>query len=380
MSNTPTDKLSHSGSSSGSSANRSLDELVERWIRPEVLDINPYHVPDPGNMVKLDAMENPYSLPESLNAPWLEKLTTAAINRYPDPAAKELKSAIRAAFNVPDGIEILLGNGSDEIIQMLAMAVAKPDRVVLAPEPSFVMYKMIALMAGMQYVGVPLQPDFSLDTDTILASIQQHKPALVFLAYPNNPTGNLFDVDVIRAILQASQGLVVVDEAYQAFADTTLLDWLGQYSNLLIMRTVSKMGMAGLRLGYLLGDKRWLQQVDKMRLPYNINVLTQLTAQLTLQHADAFIQQTQTICKDREILYQEMDKIADIKIYPTYTNFILFRVLKKSSQQVFDSLQQQGILIKNLGNPPGPLHNCLRVTIGTPDENARFLTALKSSL
>jgi len=380
MSNTPTDKLSHSGSSSGSSANRSLDELVERWIRPEVLDINPYHVPDPGNMVKLDAMENPYSLPESLNAPWLEKLTTAAINRYPDPAAKELKSAIRAAFNVPDDIEILLGNGSDEIIQMLAMAVAKPDRVVLAPEPSFVMYKMIALMAGMQYVGVPLQPDFSLDTDTILASIQQHKPALVFLAYPNNPTGNLFDVDVIRAILQASQGLVVVDEAYQAFADTTLLDWLGQYSNLLIMRTVSKMGMAGLRLGYLLGDKRWLQQVDKMRLPYNINVLTQLTAQLTLQHADAFIQQTQTICKDREILYQEMDKIADIKIYPTYTNFILFRVLKKSSQQVFDSLQQQGILIKNLGNPPGPLHNCLRVTIGTPDENARFLTALKSSL
>ena len=376
MSNTPSNKLSHSDSE----AAKSLDEMVTRWIRPEVLDINAYYVPDPGDMVKLDAMENPYSWPESLNASWLEKLTTVAINRYPDPAANDVKSAIRSAFSVPDTMDILLGNGSDEIIQMLAMAVAKPDRVVLAPEPSFVMYKMIALMAGMEYVGVPLQSDFSLDADTIINAIQQYNPALVFLAYPNNPTGNLFDTDVIRAILRVSQGLVIIDEAYQPFAGTSLIDWLGQYNNLLIMRTVSKMGMAGLRLGYLLGDKRWIQQVDKMRLPYNINVLTQLTARLALQNAQAFMQQTQTICKDREILYQEMDKLANIKIYPTFTNFILFRVIKKSSQQVFDYLKQQGILVKNLGNSPGPLHNCLRVTIGTPDENARFLAALKSSL
>jgi len=373
-------KLPTNVNSNDSTSEHSLDELVTRWIRPEVLSINAYHVPAPGNMVKLDAMENPYAWPESLQDHWLQQLGKAAINRYPDPAANPLKSALRSAFDVPQDCDILLGNGSDEIIQMLAMAVAKPERVVLAPEPSFVMYKMIATMAGMGYIGVPLKQDFSLDIDAMLAAIRQHNPALVFLAYPNNPTGNLFDKDEIRDILNTCQGLVIIDEAYQAFAGTSLLDWLGQFNNLLIMRTVSKMGMAGLRLGYLLGDKRWLAQVDKMRLPYNINVLTQLTAQLALQHVDAFRSQTQQICADRDILFREMGKIANIELYPSFTNFILFRVKGKTSQQVFDSLQQQGILIKNLGNPPGPLHNCLRVTVGTPDENTRFLKGLTVSL
>ena len=369
--------MNDSSPSNNTAARKAVADLVTRWIRPEVRQISAYHVPVPGDMVKLDAMENPYGWPESLNNTWLEQLQNAAINRYPDPAARELKATLKKAFTIPVDHEVLLGNGSDELIQMLAMAVAGPDRVVMSPEPSFVMYQMIALMVGMKYIGVPLQQDFSLDLDAMLTAIERHNPALIFLAYPNNPTGNLFDKEAIEAILQTSQGLVIVDEAYYAFANSSLLTWLDQYNNLMIMRTVSKMGMAGLRLGYLVGDRQWLEQIDKMRLPYNINVLTQMTVQIALQHIDSFDQQTQAICKDRETLLQALHQVDGIDVFPSYANFVLFRVQRGSSQEVFDRLKEHGVLIKNLGNQPGALHNCLRVTVGTRKENDKFLQALQ---
>jgi len=369
--------MKDSNPSNLSAADQEITDLVARWIRPEVRQIAAYHVPAPGDLVKLDAMENPYGWPESLNNTWLEQLQHAAINRYPDPSARELKTSLRKAFAIPDSYDVLLGNGSDELIQMLAMAVAGPERVVMSPEPSFVMYQMIALMAGMKYVGVPLQQNFSLDLDAMLEAIKQHRPALLFLAYPNNPTGNLFDKGAIEEILQTSEGLVIVDEAYYAFANSSLLGWLDRFKNLMIMRTVSKMGMAGLRLGYLVGDRLWLEQIDKMRLPYNINVLTQMTAQLALQHVESFEQQTQAICKDREILYGQLCSISEIEVFPSYANFVLFRVKTMSSQEVFEGLKQRGVLIKNLGNQPGALQNCLRVTVGTLLENEKFLQSLK---
>ncbi|WP_455366019.1 histidinol-phosphate transaminase [Kaarinaea lacus] len=351
--------------------------LVEQWVRPEVRSIIAYHVPDPGELIKLDAMENPYSWPDELRQQWLAKINTAAINRYPDPAASELTSVLRKALAIPDDCGILLGNGSDELIQMIAMAVATPDRVVMAPEPSFVMYQMIALMAGMRYEGVSLTTNFELDSDAMLAAIKQHQPALIFLAYPNNPTGNLFDKNAIAAILQASSGLVVVDEAYFPFAGSSLIDWLYQYPNLLVMRTVSKMGLAGLRLGYLAGSEQWLQHIDKMRLPYNINILTQLSAEFALQNIEVFNAQTRKICEDRESLYQALCALEGLQVFPSQANFILFRVSGKASQDVFEQLKQRGILIKNLGNQPGLLKDCLRVTVGTQQENAQFLQVLR---
>lgn len=357
-----------------------INTLVEQLIRPEVRDIAAYHVPAPGDLVKLDAMENPYPWPESLRDQWLEELKTAAINRYPDPAANDLITELRTSLGLPEKCAVLLGNGSDELIQMIAMAVSQPDRVVLSPEPSFVMYQMIALMTGMQYVGISLNTDFSLDTESMLAAIKQHNPAIIFLAYPNNPTGNLFDKDVIKSILQASQGLVVVDEAYFPFAGSSLAEWLDQYNNLLVMRTVSKMGLAGLRLGYLVGDEQWLQQIDKMRLPYNINVLTQLSAQFALRHIDVFNAQTEQICKDRELLYQELCAIDGAEVFPSNANFILFRLAGKSSKDIFESLKNQGILIKNLGNQPGLLKDCLRVTVGSQQENNVFIQALRETI
>ena len=363
--------------SSNSGVNADINALVEQWIRPEVRDIAAYHVPAPGDLVKLDALENPYPWPESLRDQWLDELKSAAINRYPDPAASDLTAELRASLAIPDSCAILLGNGSDELIQMIAMAVASPDRVVLSPEPSFVMYQMIALMTGMRYVGVSLNEDFSLDADAMLAAIKQHNPAIIFLAYPNNPTGNLFDTEIIKTILQASQGLVVVDEAYFPFAGSSLADWLAQYNNLLVMRTVSKMGLAGLRLGYLVGDEHWLQHIDKMRLPYNINVLTQLSAQFALRNIDVFNAQTQQICKDREQLFKGLCGVDGAEVFPSSANFILCRIPGKASQDIFEGLKNKGVLIKNLGNKPGLLKDCLRVTVGTQQENNTFLQALR---
>jgi histidinol-phosphate aminotransferase len=250
-------------------------DKAAHWVRPEIRALKAYAVPDATGLIKLDAMENPYTFPDNLRSEWLRVLQQVDLNRYPDPAARRLKDALRTALDIPPSMSVLLGNGSDELIQLIAMALAQPGRVVLAPVPTFVMYDMIATFTGMRFVGVPLTPDFDLDLSAMLAAIRLHRPAVIFLAYPNNPTGNLFDEGAMRQILKASDGLVVVDEAYHAFAGVSFMQHLDEYANLVVMRTLSKQGLAGLRLGILAGDSAWLDEFDKLRLPYNINSLTQ---------------------------------------------------------------------------------------------------------
>ena len=230
---------------------KSIESLIHKWIRPEIRELSAYHVPDPGKMVKLDAMENPYHWPEELVDQWLDVLKDVELNRYPDPSAKKLAEQLRVAMNVPNGAEIILGNGSDELIQMIAMAVADPGRCILSVDPGFVMYRMIATFAGMEYVGVPLNEDFSLNETAVLNAIEVNEPAVVFIAYPNNPTGNLFNELSIKKIIETAPGVVIVDEAYHAFAGASFMSLVNEYENLLVMRTVSKMGLAGLRLGLL---------------------------------------------------------------------------------------------------------------------------------
>jgi len=357
-----------------------MKNLIERWIRPEVRAIAAYHVPDPGKMIKLDAMENPYPWPEAMVAAWLEVLRRVQVNRYPDPGAAALKGELRAAMGVPADMELLLGNGSDEIIQIMAMAMGGEGRTLLAPEPTFVMYRMIAAFAGMGYVGVPLREDFSLDLPAMLAAIEQHQPALIFLAYPNNPTGNLFDEAAIEAILEAAEGLVVVDEAYHAFAGRSFMDRLGRYPNLVVMRTVSKLGLAGLRLGLLAGPAEWLEQFDKVRLPYNINVLTQASAAFALEHVEVFDRQTATLRQEREKLFVALQALEGVEPFPSAANFILFRVAPGRAEALFEGIKRRGVLIKNMRADTGPLAHCLRVTVGTPEENQAFLAALHGAL
>lgn len=350
---------------------------IERWIRPEIRALSAYHVPPASGMIKLDAMENPYPWPPELLHDWQAVLARAPMNRYPDPQAHTLQQHLRAAFDVPPGMDLMLGNGSDELIQIMAMAVSAPGRVILAPEPTFVMYRMIALATGMQFVGVPLRDDFSLDTQAMLRAIEQHQPAVVFLAYPNNPTGNLFARADVDAIIQSSPGLVVVDEAYHAFAQDSYLPQLGRASNLLVMRTVSKMGLAGLRLGFLAGPPDWLHEFDKVRLPYNINVLTQLSVAFALEHLDVFTAQTDTIRAARDALLRDLQAIGSVRAYPSHANFILFRVPPGRAAGIFEDLKRRNILIKNLHRDGTPLADCLRVTVGTPEENAAFIAALR---
>ena len=356
-----------------------MSDKITDWIRPGIRALSAYHVPDAGECIKLDAMENPYTWPEEMVDAWLQRLRGAALNRYPDPAAHALSERLREAMAVPEGQALMLGNGSDEIIQIIAQAVAAPGRVIMAPEPSFVMYRMIATFCGMEYVGVPLREDFSLDLDAMLAAIAKHPPAVIFLAYPNNPTGNLFDADDVRAVIEAAPGLVVVDEAYHAFADASFMLRLGESDNLLVMRTVSKMGLAGLRLGLLAGPGAWLAEFDKVRLPYNINVLTQVSADFALENIGVLEAQTAQITADRETLWQALAAMPGVAPFPSRANFILFRV-EADADTVFTSLKVNGVLIKNLNPAGGPLAGCLRVTVGRPEENSAFLQALHSAI
>ena len=357
-----------------------IDDKVAQWVRPEIRAINAYHVPNPGNLIKLDAMENPYHWPEEMVQEWLALLGQTQVNRYPDPAARALTAELRKAMDVPEEMGVLLGNGSDEIIQILALALGGEGRAVLAPEPGFVMYRMIATFSGMSYIGVPLREDFSLDLPAMLEAIKQHDPAVIYLAYPNNPTGNLFDESEMEAVIRAANGLVVVDEAYHAFAGKSFMARLGEFDNLLVMRTVSKLGLAGLGLGLLAGPQAWLNEFDKVRLPYNINVLTQASAEFALRHLAVFDEQTRRIREERTRLMAEMTKLDGITVYPSAANFILFRTLAGRADDVFEGIRQAGVLIKNMKATNGPLADCLRVTVGTPIENDAFLAALRKAL
>ncbi len=352
--------------------------IPERLIRPEIRALDVYHVPPASGMIKLDAMENPYLLPQELRDEIARAVADAQINRYPDAGAQQLKAGIRQVVELPPGTDILPGNGSDELIQLLALAVAKPGAVLLSVEPSFVMYRMIAAFAGMQYVGVPLREDFSLDLEAMLASIKHEQPALVFLAYPNNPTGNLFDAAAVCQIIEAAPGLVVLDEAYYAFASDSFIPQLAHYDNLLVMRTFSKLGMAGLRVGFLAGSAAWLSQLEKLRLPYNVGVLPQLVATRLLAHHDVLLAQAESIKQERGRLLNALQATPGVKAYPSEANFILFRVAGATA--VFEGLKQRSVLIRNLDGGHPVLHDCLRVTVGTATENERFTAALRECL
>lgn len=351
-----------------------MPKQPEDIIRDEIRAISAYHVPDSAGLVKLDAMENPYALPADLQAEIAQLAAAAAFNRYPDPGATRLKARLREVLEIPPDMAVLLGNGSDEIIQMLVMAVAKPGAVVMGVEPSFVMFRMIAMICGVRFAGVPLKADFTLDADRFVAEIAEHQPALIFIAYPNNPTGNLFDAAAMARVIEAAPGLVVVDEAYHAFAGRTFMPRLRDYPNLLVMRTLSKSGLAGLRLGLLAGRDAWLAHVDKVRLPYNINVLTQLVAEQVLRHDALLAQQAAAIKAERARLFEELQRTPGVRSFPSDANFILFKT--GAAEQVFNDLKRQGVLIKNLHGSHPALADCLRVTVGTPAENAEFLGAL----
>ncbi len=358
--------------------------LIENIIRSDIRALAAYHVPDASGFVKLDAMENPYILPDALRVELAQHLANVAMNRYPVPSYATLKAKICATLGVPAGFDVVLGNGSDELIAMLSVACAKPGAKVLAPLPGFVMYAMSAKFAGLEFVGVPLNQDFTLDKVAMLSAIAQHTPAITYLAYPNNPTGNLFDaddmVDIIRAV--GDRGIVIVDEAYQPFAQASFMPRLAEFDNLVVMRTVSKLGLAGIRLGYMAASAALLVEFDKVRPPYNVNVLTQAAAEFVLDHVDILDAQAAALRDERTRLSAALAALPGVEVFPSAANFLLIRVQGrgKSADDVFSKLLERKVLIKNVGKMHALLENCLRVTVSTPQENNLFLDALIASL
>lgn len=347
---------------------------AKQLVRPEIAEMAAYHVADASGLIKLDAMENPHELPASLKAELGRELAEAAINRYPDPAGGGLKPLLKQAFSIPDAASVLLGNGSDEIITLIAQALARPGAKLMALEPSFVMYRMNALFSRLEYIGVPLNHDFSLNLPALLAAIAEHQPAVLFLSYPNNPTGPRFARADVLAALDAAPGLVVVDEAYQAFAADSLMDLAGSRDNLVVMRTLSKLGLAGIRLGYAAGPAAWIDELDKVRPPYNINVLTQAATRFALRHLGVFNEQAAQLRAERERLYTGLAALPGVAAYPSEANFVTARV--PDAPALFAWLKKNGILIKNLHGSHPLLAQCLRFTVGSPDDNTAVLDAL----
>jgi histidinol-phosphate aminotransferase len=358
--------------------------LIEKIIRPEVRSLAAYHVPDAAGFVKLDAMENPYTLPTVLRDALAKRLADVAMNRYPTPTYTHLKKKICERLGVPPGFDVLLGNGSDELISIISIACARPGAKVVAPVPGFVMYSMSALFSGLEFVGVPLRPDCTLDLEAMLAAIAHHRPAIVYLAYPNNPTGTLYREDDMLAILKAMEhsGVVVVDEAYQPFAQVSFMPHLQQFDNLIVMRTMSKLGLAGIRLGYMAASGALLAEFDKVRPPYNINVLTEAAGEFLLDHLDVLDAQAGLLREERTRMVAALSAMPGVEVFPSAANFLLIRT-RRSGQDgntVFNRLLAQKVLIKNVGRMHSLLEDCLRVTVSTPEENNRFLDALKTSL
>ena len=362
-------------------------------IRSDVQGMHAYAVQDAAGLIKLDAMENSHRLPPELRAELGRRLGEVAINRYPGPRIDELKAALLAYAKPPEGWSLMLGNGSDELISLLAMACDIPGAAIVAPVPGFVMYAMSAQLQGLAFHGVPLTADFALDEAAMLAAIAQHRPAILYLAYPNNPTANLWDAGVIERLVDAQGaqgGLVVIDEAYQPFAAASWIDRAraepARHAHVLIMRTLSKFGRAGVRLGYLLGADRLIADLDKVRPPYNVSVLNAECALFALEHEAVFAAQAQDIRAQRALLLQALAKMPGVHAYPSEGNMILLRVRGKdaadteAAARVFNGMKAHGVLAKNVSKMHPLLANCLRLTVGTADENARQLAALQASL
>ena len=348
-------------------------------IREDVRAMHAYPVASSAGMVKLDVMENPFRLPPELQAALGARLGAVAINRYPAERTQALARALAAHAGMPEGCAITLGNGSDELITLLSMAISRPGAKVLSPLPSFVMYELSSRYQNLEFIGVPLRAqDFELDLSAMLAAIERHQPALVFLSYPNNPTGNLWDMGAIEQIIQAAPGLVVMDEAYQPFAAADSMALLSKYPQVLVMRTMSKFGLAGVRIGYLIGQAALIAEIEKLRPPFNVSVLNAEAGLFALEHAEVYAAQASELRAQRERVFAALQAMPGVQVFPSQGNMLLVRV--SDAAQTFAGMKARGVLIKNSSTAHPLLLNCLRITIGTAEENTAMLAAFQDSL
>jgi histidinol-phosphate aminotransferase len=355
-----------------------LPPRLKQLIRQDVQSMHAYAIQPSAGLIKLDAMENPHRLPPELQAELGRRLGALELNRYPGDRINDLRRALAAHAAMPEGFDIMLGNGSDELISLIAMACDVGQATILAPMPGFVMYGMSAQLQGLKFVGVDLTPDFELDQEAMLATIERRQPSVIYIAYPNNPTANLWDDAVIDRIIAAAPGLVVIDEAYQPFAGRSYIGRIARYEHVLLMRTMSKFGLAGVRIGYMMGPRELIAEIDKLRPPYNISVLNCETALFALGYQEVFAQQASDIRTQRGVIQTVLRALPGVQSWRSDANMILARV--PDAQKAFDGMKSNGVLVKNISKMHPLLANCLRLTVGTAAENERMLAALQASL
>ena len=366
--------------------NASLTETALNRIRADVRAMHAYTVQAADGLLKMDAMENPFALPPALQAALGQRLGALALNRYPGPRTEVLRDALARHAGMPEGCALMLGNGSDELISLVALACARPGAQVLAPLPGFVMYGMSAQLQGLGFTGVALTPDFELDAVAMEAAIAEHRPAITYIAYPNNPTATLWDdTAVLRTIdaAGAQGGIVVIDEAYQPFASRTWLDRMraepARHGHVLLMRTLSKFGLAGVRLGYLMGPAALVHEIDKVRPPYNVSVLNGEAALFALEHADVFAAQAAELRAGRDLLVAQLRALPGVlKVWDSEANMVLLRV--PDAARTFEGMKNRKVLVKNVSTMHPLLAGCLRLTVGSAADNAQMLAALQASL
>lgn len=347
----------------------------ELSLRPDLVDVKSYVPHQFIAEVRLHANESPFDLPDEIRKTVLQKLRGLHFNRYPNATADSLRAVISADFELrPENV--LVGNGSNEVIQSLLLTYGGPERIAVTFEPTYTMHGKICQITGTRLKSLALSGNFQLDAGLVWKELEKIRPDIIFVCNPNNPTGNLMDLKAIEELL-GSGALIVVDEAYGEFANKTVVPWLSKYHNLVVVKTFSKaFRLAGLRLGYLLAREEIIAEVNKVKLPYNVNAFSQLVAEQVFQNRQIMLKWIEAVKQERERVYRELLRLAGVKPYPSETNFILFRTTKNGNE-IWQALLDRSILIRNFSDYPS-LDNCLRVTIGLPDENKAFLKALKS--
>ena len=360
-------------------------DFIANTIRPEVQAMRAYPVTPPWTGIKIELMEdnhldaaNNTTTVRAMRDAIAHAVADAAFNRYPDPAAPALKAKLREKLGIAAHHGILLGAGSDEIISLVSQAILAGGGTVLSLEPSFAVFRNAALGVAGKYVGVPLNADFTLNLDATLDAIKREQPKLVWVVYPNNPTGNPYLDGAIEAIIRATPGLVVIDEAYEPFAGRSWMSRLDEFPNVLVMRTLSKIGLAGVRLGYVFGAPEWISEIDKVRGPFNVGVLQQVAATVMLDHYDELQRHAALMVQDRERLFAELQKLPGVTPFPSKANFVLTRFA--DAAVVFEGLKARGILVRNLSAMHPLMVNTLRISVGTPAEMDALLKALKEIL
>lgn len=347
-------------------ANVNLMCLVQERIQ----SLKPYHVENFDCQIKLHANESPLPPPDK-GLSFLSKLPKdLQLNRYPDPDSNKLRQTLAQRLAVPVE-KLIVGNGSDELIQFILQVFCGPGDVIAFPDPTFAMYSIIGQGMGLKSAGYPLDEKWDFEAAPFLEFVEEHNPKVILFSYPNNPTGNCFSEKAIKKVIEKFTGIVVVDEAYYDFSGKTFVGEMENHNNLIVLKSLSKIGMAGLRVGYGIADPEIISQFNKVRLPYNSNSISQYLAEKLLNNFPAIQKQIDVIKEERGRMLEKLSAMEFITVYPSDSNFILFQT-QKDPAKIFQALAEKGILIRNLAGHPR-LQNCLRVTIGTKEENDKFL-------